>query len=82
MSFVIFNVRGDLGIDGLRLDVADELSDDFIEKIRIAVKRNKVDGFIMGEVWKNPMRMGRGYISSGKCMDTVMNYPLIDALLR
>ena len=72
----------DLGIDGLRLDVADELSDDFIEKIRIAVKRNKVDGFIMGEVWKNPMRMGRGYISSGKCMDTVMNYPLIDALLR
>lgn len=72
----------DLGIDGLRLDVADELSDDFIEKIRIAVKRNKADGFIMGEVWKNPMRMGRGYISSGKCMDTVMNYPLIDALLR
>ena len=31
----------DLGIDGLRLDVADELTDDFIENIRIAVKRNK-----------------------------------------
>jgi len=71
-----------LGIDGLRLDVADELTDDFIEKIRIAVKRNKTDGFILGEVWKNPMRMNRGYISSGKGMDSVMNYQLVDALIR
>lgn len=71
-----------LGIDGLRLDVADELTDDFIEKIRIAVKRNKSDGFILGEVWKNPMRMNRGYIESGKGMDSVMNYSLVDALIR
>jgi glycosidase len=71
-----------LGIDGLRLDVADELTDDFIEKIRIAVKRNKEDGFILGEVWKNPMRMNRGYVESGKGMDSVMNYQLIDALIR
>ena len=72
----------DLGIDGLRLDVADELTDDFIEKIRFAVHRNKKDGFILGEVWKNPMRMNRGYVSSGKGMDSVMNYFLIDALIR
>ena len=71
-----------LGIDGLRLDVADELTDEFIEGIRSAVKRNKEDGFILGEVWKNPMRMNRGYIASGKGMDSVMNYPLVDALLR
>ena len=71
-----------LGIDGLRLDVADELSDEFIEGIRTAVKRNKQDGFIIGEVWKNPMRMNRNYISGGKGMDTVMNYTLIDALIR
>ncbi len=71
-----------LGIDGLRLDVADELTDDFIEKIRIAVKRNKEDGFIIGEVWKNPMRMNRSYIESGKGMDSVMNYSLIDAMVR
>lgn len=71
-----------LGIDGLRLDVADELTDEFIEGIRKAVKRNKEDGFIIGEVWKNPMHMNRGYISSGKGMDTVMNYPLVDALIR
>ena len=71
-----------LGIDGLRLDVADELSDAFIEGIRRAVKRNKPDGLILGEVWENPMRMNRGYISSGRGMDSVMNYNLIDALLR
>ena len=70
------------GIDGLRLDVADELTDDFIEKIRIAVHRNKKDGFILGEVWKNPMYMGRGYIENGKCMDSIMNYNFIGALIR
>lgn len=72
----------ELGIDGLRLDVADELTDEYIENIRKAVKRNKKDGLIIGEVWKNPMRMNRGYIESGKGMDTVMNYPLVDALIR
>ena len=71
-----------LGIDGLRLDVADELTDEFIEGIRRAVKRNKEDGFILGEVWKNSMRMGRGYLESGKGMDSVMNYQLANALIR
>ena len=71
-----------LGIDGIRLDVADELTDEFIEGITAAVKRNKKDGFILGEVWENPMRMNRKYISSGKAMDTVMNYQLTDALIR
>ena len=71
-----------LGIDSLRLDVADELTDEFIEKIREAVKRNKEDGFILGEVWKNPMRMNRGYIESGKGMDSVMNYLFVDSLIR
>ena len=71
-----------MGIDGLRLDVADELSDEFIEGIRKAVSRHKKDGLIIGEVWKNAMRMNREYISSGKAMDSHMNYPLVDALMR
>ena len=76
------------GIDGLRLDVADELTDYFIELIRKAVHRNKPDGFILGEVWKNPMFMEdefgrrRTYIESGKGMDTTMNYNFIQALIR
>ena len=76
------------GIDGLRLDVADELTDYYIELIREAVHRNKEDGFILGEVWENPMYMRdeygnkRTYIESGKGMDTVMNYNFIKALIR
>lgn len=71
-----------LGIDGLRLDVADELTDEFIYGIRDAVKRNNPNAFLFGEVWKNPMRMNRGYVSSGKGMDSIMNYQLVNALVR
>ena len=77
------------GIDGLRLDVPDELSDDFIEEIHEAVIRNKPDGMIYGEVWYNPMRKknfydgsDRKYISSGKGMHSVMNYWFMDSLIR
>lgn len=78
----------DQGIDGLRLDVADELTDYYIELIRKAVHRNKEDGFILGEVWENPMNMHdeyhnkRFYIENGKGMDSVMNYYLVHALIR
>ena len=70
-----------LGIDGLRLDVADELTDNFIELIKKAVKRNKKDGFVLGEVWKNPMRMNRDYVGNDK-MDSVMNYNFISAMIK
>lgn len=69
------------GIDGLRIDVADELPDFFLEGIRRAVKRNKPDGLILGEVWKNPLETGRTYLSSGKALDTVMNYFFCSALI-
>ncbi len=74
------------GIDGIRLDVADELTDEFIENIRIAVKRNKKDGFILGEVWDNAIcKEGYGkqrkYLL-GKGLDSVMNYPFTNAILK
>lgn len=75
-----------LGIDGLRLDVADELTDNFIENIRIAVKRNKKDGFIIGEVWENAVtKEGYGKQRTyllGKGLDSVMNYPFTNAILK
>ncbi len=73
-----------LGIDGLRLDVADELTDEFVEGIRRAVKRNKEDGFIMGEVWNNPMTPynPKTFMKSGKGMDTIMDYLLMNAIIR
>lgn len=74
----------DLGIDGLRLDVADDhnLNDHFLEAIHTAVVRNKKDGFIIGEVWDNVMRSGRDSLGGGKALHSVMNYLLMDALVR
>lgn len=76
----------ELGIDGLRLDVADELTDDFIENIRTAVKRNKPDGFILGEVWENAItKEGYGQQRTyllGNGLDSVMNYPFTNAILK
>ena len=72
----------DLGIDGIRYDVLDELSDPFIENCNKKAKEKKEDTYLLGEVWKNPMRMNREYVSSGKGVHSVMNYLLIDALLR
>lgn len=75
------------GIDGLRLDVADELTDYFIELIRIASERNKKDSFILGEVWYNPMHQVkdnrvRGYIRDGNKMHSVMGYNFMDSIIR
>lgn len=75
-----------MGIDGLRLDVADELTDEFIENIRKAVKRNKDDGLIIGEVWENAITK-EGYGKQrkyllGDGLDTVMNYPFTNAVLK
>ena len=41
------------GAAGFRLDVADELPDEFIEKIRTAVKRVSPEKFLLGEVWED-----------------------------
>lgn len=74
------------GIDGIRLDVADELTDEFIENIRKTVKRNKKDGFIIGEVWENAVtKEGYGKQRTyllGKGLDSVMNYPFTNAILK
>ena len=39
-----------LGASGFRLDVADELPDVFLDRFNAAVKREKKDGVIIGEV--------------------------------
>lgn len=74
------------GADGFRLDVADELPDEFIEKIRAAVKRNGPDKLLIGEVWEdatNKFSYGqrRTYLL-GQGLDSVMNYPFRNAVIR
>lgn len=75
----------DMGIAGMRLDVADELSDDFIKRIKKALSE-KGDTLLYGEVWEdasNKIAYGkrkRYYL--GKELDGVMNYPLRDGIIR
>lgn len=73
------------GASGFRLDVADELPDEFLEALRKAVKESKTDAAVIGEVWEdasNKVSYGkrRKYFQGGQ-LDTVMNYPLKDALI-
>ena len=73
-----------LGADGIRLDVADELSDELIELIRKKGRSVKNDFLVMGEVWEdasNKMSYGeqRKYLF-GKELDSVMNYPFLNLI--
>ncbi len=74
----------DAGIRGMRLDVVDELTDDFVLNIRKALKQ-KGDMFLIGEVWEdatNKIAYGvrRKYFTDGE-LDSVMNYPLRSAII-
>lgn len=74
-----------LGASGWRLDVADELPDDFIEDIKAAALAEKPDAVVIGEVWEdasNKVSYGelRRYLQ-GRELDGVMNYPFRSSLL-
>lgn len=74
-----------LGASGFRLDVADELPDEFIERIRAAVKAHGEDKLLLGEVWedattKEGFGRRRAYLR-GKGLDSVMNYPFRNAAI-
>ena len=74
-----------MGIGGWRLDVADELSDDFLDELRDSVKSVNKDTVIIGEVWENAadkIAYGyrRRYFQDGQ-LDSVMNYPFRNAVI-
>ena len=74
------------GIGGWRLDVADELSDEFLDELRVAVKgASGGQAVIIGEVWENAAEkiaysQRRRYLR-GAQLDSVMNYPLRNGVL-
>ncbi len=75
-----------MGVSGWRLDVADEISEDFLVKFRDAVKERNPDGVIIGEVWEDAtdkVSYGerRAYLR-GRELDSVMNYPLRSAIIE
>ncbi len=73
------------GADGFRLDVADELPDEFIRLLKKRIREIKPDALLMGEVWEdasNKLAYGvrRRYFVDGS-LDSVMNYPFRNAIL-
>ena len=73
------------GADAWRLDVADELPDDFVHGIHQAVRETDPNAIVIGEVWEDgstKMAYGvrRKHILGGHC-DGLMNYPFRNALL-
>lgn len=73
-----------LGIGGVRLDVADELPNGFLDGLRQVAKRQNPNAVIIGEVWENAadkIAYGerRKYFCGGQ-LDSVMNYPLKNAI--
>lgn len=64
------------GIDGWRLDVADEVSHDFWRQFRKAVKAAKPDALIVGENWHD----SRPWLE-GDQFDSIMNYSFTKACL-
>jgi glycosidase len=85
----VIDKYSNMGIYGFRLDVADELSDNFISKIKTRLATKGKESILYGEVWEdasNKISYGkrRKYYQGGE-LDGVMNYPvrtgIIDFLL-
>ena len=75
-----------LGADGYRLDVADELPDEFLKLLYDRVKELKPDALVLGEVWedasnKKAYEKRRQYFTNAE-LDSVMNYPFRTAILN
>ena len=73
------------GTSGWRLDVADELPMPFLRELRRRVKRTNGEAALLGEVWEDPTNKiaygeARCYCA-GDTLDSVMNYPLREAVL-
>lgn len=74
-----------LGAGGWRLDVADELPDEFIKILKSKLKEVKKDSVLIGEVWEDASNKvsynrKREYLF-GYELDSVTNYPLRQIIL-
>ena len=76
----------DCGIKGWRLDVADELPDEFLDKIRASIKKKDPNAYLLGEVWEDATnKVSYGYrrrYLRGDQLDSVMNYPLANEIIN
>lgn len=75
-----------LGASGFRLDVADELPDEFIDQLTRRVKADNPNFCVIGEVWEDASNKiaysrRRRYLL-GSQLDSVMNYPFRNCILN
>ena len=73
------------GASAWRLDVADELPDEFLADIRAVMRRDFPDAYLLGEVWEDgttkvAYSKRRRYLLGGE-LHSLMNYPFRTALL-
>ena len=75
-----------LGADGYRLDVVDELPNEFVALLKKRIRAIKPDALLIGEVWEdasNKIAYGirRRYFVDG-VLDSAMNYPFRTAIIN
>lgn len=75
-----------LGADGFRLDVADELPDAFILRLKQRLSTLNPDALLLGEVWEDASNkcaygVRRRYFVDNE-LDSVMNYPWQTAIIN
>ena len=73
------------GADGWRLDVADELPDDFVAGVHAAAREEKPSAVVIGEVWEDGSTkiaygVRRKHLLGRHC-DGLMNYPFRNAAI-
>ena len=74
-----------LGADGFRLDVVDELPNEFVLKLKKRIRQIRPDALLIGEVWEDASNkiaydVRRRYFVDG-VLDSCMNYPFRTAIL-
>ena len=73
------------GVSGFRLDVADELYEGLLRALRKRVKSVSCENALIGEVWEDASNKiaydKRRRYFRGEELDSVMNYPLKNAIL-
>ena len=74
------------GADGFRLDVVDELPNEFVDMLKKRIREIRPDAMLIGEVWedasnKEAYGIRRRYFVDGE-LDSAMNYPFRTAILN
>lgn len=75
-----------LGVQGVRLDVVDEITDTFVKKISDRVHKYGENKVVMGEVWEDASTKisyskRRKYFAENE-LNSIMNYPIKETIIE